>query len=223
MLKENKKPDPQEKDLIDQIADALPIESQAAYYREMRHLRSLPENDEMLRILRAIMFLTLLTEQVPRRVLTEREHLERICSDFLITAKGLSAKGSEYYKQLDSRLIQLPESISKGINPKAIVELINDNLKKQFAMSTIPIVAGELKSSADTIRTAAIEYTQTTEELSVQWRSASSKARDAIWDINSAVSEAVRTSEEATKTFTRAFRKTYHRMLWVICAGTLLV
>jgi hypothetical protein len=78
MMKENKKPDTQEKDLIDQIADALPLVVQALYYREMRHLRSLPENDEMLRILRSMMFLTLLTEQVPSRVLTEREHLERI-------------------------------------------------------------------------------------------------------------------------------------------------
>ena len=39
----------------------------AAYYRELNHCRSLPENDEMLRILRAMQFLTLLMRQVPER------------------------------------------------------------------------------------------------------------------------------------------------------------
>jgi len=32
----------------------------ADYYRELTHCRSLPENDEMLRILRAMQFLALL-------------------------------------------------------------------------------------------------------------------------------------------------------------------
>ena len=45
-----------EPDLIDRIANALPVEVRADYYRELRHCRSLPENDEMLRILRAMEF-----------------------------------------------------------------------------------------------------------------------------------------------------------------------
>ena len=49
-------PDFPEPDLIDRIANALPAELQAGYYREMRHCRSLSENDEMLRILRAMQF-----------------------------------------------------------------------------------------------------------------------------------------------------------------------
>ena len=52
--------DPQEPDTLDRIANALPPEVRADYYREMRHLRSLPENDEMLRILRAMQFLGVL-------------------------------------------------------------------------------------------------------------------------------------------------------------------
>jgi len=37
-----------EPDLIDRIADGLPAEIRADFYREMRHCRSLPDNDEML-------------------------------------------------------------------------------------------------------------------------------------------------------------------------------
>jgi len=36
-------------DLIDRIANALPPEVRADYYHELRHCRSLPEKDELLR------------------------------------------------------------------------------------------------------------------------------------------------------------------------------
>jgi hypothetical protein len=64
-------------DLIDRIGAALPFEVQADYFRKMMHCRSLQENDEMLLILRAMQFLTLLMTQVPERVVNERERLER--------------------------------------------------------------------------------------------------------------------------------------------------
>ena len=40
-------PDP-EPDLVDRIAQDLPADVRAAYYRELNHCRSLPESDEML-------------------------------------------------------------------------------------------------------------------------------------------------------------------------------
>ena len=65
-----------EPDLIDRIANALPDELRADYYRELRHCRSLPENDEMLRILRVMQFLVVLTVQVPDRMATCRLQIE---------------------------------------------------------------------------------------------------------------------------------------------------
>ena len=75
----------QEPDLIDRIANALPVEVRADYYREMRHCRSLPENDEMLRILRAMGFLVLLMVQAPERMATERLRLEEAMAEALRT------------------------------------------------------------------------------------------------------------------------------------------
>jgi hypothetical protein len=43
-----------ESDQIDRIANGLPAELRADYYREIRHCRSLPENDEMLRMSDAV-------------------------------------------------------------------------------------------------------------------------------------------------------------------------
>jgi hypothetical protein len=42
---------------MDRIAQDLTVEVRAAYYRELKHCRSLPENDEMLRIVRAMQFM----------------------------------------------------------------------------------------------------------------------------------------------------------------------
>ena len=63
-------PGSREMDLIDRIAEALPLDIRADYYRELRHCRSLPDNDEMLRILRIMQFLTVLIHQVPERIVS---------------------------------------------------------------------------------------------------------------------------------------------------------
>lgn len=41
-----------QRDLIDRIANGLPANVRADYYRELMHCRALPESDEMLHILR---------------------------------------------------------------------------------------------------------------------------------------------------------------------------
>jgi len=206
-----------EPDLIDRIANALPSEEmRTAYYREMRHLRSLPENDEMLRILRAMMFLTLLTEQVPERVLAEREKLEIICSAIITTTERLETTGSEYYRQLDQRLIELPGDIAAGISPKAIVELITDDLKKQFTLSTIPTVANELAAQAVTIKTDTKEYAQANKELCNSWQATANKAHETIEKIESAVSGAATASQKAAMDFSNTFKKNYTKTLLII-------
>src|ERR1035441_4081005 len=92
-----------ETDLVDRIAAALPAEIRAEYYREFLHCRSLPENDEMLRILRAMQFLTLLMEQVPERVLRERERLERVFGDALERLHSVVEDSGSYQKQLETQ------------------------------------------------------------------------------------------------------------------------
>ena len=238
MTKEPITSNPEEKDLIDRIAEALPDKVRADYYREMVHLKSLPESDEMLRIIRVLGFLTLLTEQVPSLILAEREKLEPICREVISTAKRLEATGSDYYQRLHKQLTQLPDDIATGISPKAIVERINDNLKKQFELSTIPVVAKELAANAVNIKASAREFTSASEELCGSWQSASDKAHraikeierattaavatseQAIKEINTAVTSAVAASEQAAERFIHSFNKTYH---WILGMASFLL
>src|SRR5437016_708286 len=121
-----------EPDLIDRIANELPAEVRADYYREMRHCRSLPANDEMLRILRAMQFLTLLMVQAPDRITTERERFEHLLADATRALQTTIESSEAFQKQLDERLEQLPENIANGINPETIAAEINESLRQQF-------------------------------------------------------------------------------------------
>src|SRR3954451_24535198 len=98
-----------ETDLIDRIANALPEELRGDYCREMAHCRALPESDEMLRILRAMQFLTVLTEQTPARLAAEREQLATTLSDAVRSLESVHQAGVAYHKQLEARLSKLPE------------------------------------------------------------------------------------------------------------------
>ena len=60
--------DPFDDDLIDRIANFVPAEARAAFYRELRHCRSLPQNDEMLRIIRAMQYLVLIMVKLPEQM-----------------------------------------------------------------------------------------------------------------------------------------------------------
>jgi Fe2+ transport system protein B len=227
-------PNLQGKDLVHRIGNALPIELRAEYYSEMLYLENLQETDELLRIIRIMQYLTLLTEQVPSLILTEREKFEPLCREVISTAKRLEATGSDYYQRLHKQLSQLPDDIAIGISPKAIVERINDNLKKQFELSTIPVVAKELAANAVNIKASAREFTSASEELCGSWQSASDKAHraikeiesattaavitseQAIKEINTAVTAAVAVSEQAAERFIQSFNKTYHWILGMV-------
>ena len=130
-----------EADLIDRIANALPAEVRADYYRELRHCRSLPENDEMLLILRAMQYLTLLMVQVPGRVAVEREKFDQLFTTALKTVEKWHQSSEAYQTQLDQRLSRLPVEIAAGISPQAIAGNINESLRQRFVQSTIPETA----------------------------------------------------------------------------------
>ena len=216
-IKDTRNTAPTRKSLIKQIADALPVDIRTDFYEEMLYMESLPESDEMLRIIHVMGFLTLLTEQVPGRVTTEREHFERICREVVETAKRLETTGGRYYQELYKRLTQLPADIANGINPRTIAERINDSLKKQFDMSTIPIISIELAANAERIKATAVEFARASDDLSDSWSSSASKAKRAIEEINTAVTKAVASSEQAAEKFITSFNSTYRWILVMTC------
>src|SRR5690242_8165595 len=142
-------------DLIDRIANALPAELRADYYRELAHCRQLPENDEMLRILRAMQFLVVLIEQAPERVAAEREQLGEVLGRAIESIRVTHEAGIAYQKQLETRIAKLPEEIARGIGPEAIAAKIGESLRQEFQRTGMPAVTEAIGAQAATMRRAS--------------------------------------------------------------------
>jgi hypothetical protein len=168
----------------------LPKEVRADYYRLVSHCRALPESDEMLRILRVMLFLTLLMETVPNRMVEERERLDSLFHSYLPQLREMFAAVLKCHALLDQRLKCLPQRVAAGLNPEAIAACINESLRQQFAKSTIPESARALTQAAAEIKTAAANFSQDASQLGNACRGAAEEARKAITKMESAITAA---------------------------------
>jgi hypothetical protein len=216
-------PDIPEPDLIDRIANALPAELQAGYYREMRYCRSLPENDEMLRILRAMQFWVVLMVQIPERIATERERLEQILADFLKALREIHQSIAIYQAQLNQRLVQLPVQIAEGINAEAIAAKINESLRQQFVRSTIPATAEVLAVAAAQMKKATSEFARSTGTLGDSYRGAAEEARRAVANLESTSSHAISSTKRAAEELVRVLGEEYRWSIYTLLSIALLV
>jgi hypothetical protein len=200
---------PREKDLIDRIADNLPANVRTDYYREMTHCRNLPDNDELLRILRAMQFLSLLIYQAPDRLATEREQLD------LNLDRCVSALTT-----IESRLEVLPEGLSSKIGPEQVAARINESLRQQFVATTIPQTGAALNVIATELERSVNEFVRATKEISNKYDGAASAACAAVQSIESAITSASRTSREATA----ELRQTLLNFCWwILTIGAIVI
>jgi hypothetical protein len=197
-------------DLIDRTARSLPLEVRADYYRELNHCRSLPEHDEMLRILRAMQFLTLLMDQVPQRVVEQREQLERLLGTTLDRIQEAIESSEALHRQLSEQLSELPAEVARGLSPQEIAREVNESLRQQFVRSTIPETSQALAAVATDMKRVSGEFVQATNKLEDAYDGAVRRAHDAVADLHSTASNATdrvrRAAEELSAVFQREFR-----------------
>ena len=215
--------DPQEPDLIDRIANALPVEVRADYYREMRYLRSLPENDEMLRILRAMQFLTALIFDAPLRTATENQKLKEMLVEAFGTIQELIQSMKAQQAQLDQRLTRLPQAVVAGIKPEAIAGSINESLRQLFLQSTIPETASALAVTSAQIKKTNVELIQTARGLSDIHTGIVGETREAIASLKSESSELRKQAANSKQIFDRGKRASFSAVLiFGLSAGLVL-
>jgi hypothetical protein len=202
-------------DLVDRIAQDLPVEVRAAYYRELNHCRSLPENDEMLRILRAMQFLTLLMRQVPDQVTSERARIEAVFSQAVRELRGFAERAGEYRSAIEDRLTDLPAAIIEGLRPELVAREINESLRQQFAASTLPQTAHAMTAAAAEMKTAAASFGKIAATIHDEHRSTAAHATSTIEHLESAVSRAAATAQRAAEQLSGAFRR---ELRWSIFA-----
>jgi hypothetical protein len=212
-----------EPDLIDRIANALPEEIRAEYYRELRHCRSLPESDEMLRLLRAMQFLVLLIEQAPSRVAEERERLDKLLATAVGNISKMSAASETYHTALQRRLTELPSDIAYGINPAAVADKINESLRQEFMRSTIPQTADALGAVSDQMKNVCREFSITADDVSHAYKGAAEDARKAVASLKSEISQAAESSARLTSKLSETFSKAWRWTLFMLVGGALIM
>jgi hypothetical protein len=214
---------PAEPDLIDRIARALPEEFRAEYYRELLHCRSLPESDEMLRLLRAMQFLVLLIEQAPSRVAEERERLGKLLATAMANMSRINAASETYHIALQRKLNTLPADIADGIRPAAVASQINESLRQEFLRSTIPETAEALAVIADRMNNVVSEFAATADGLGNNYRGAAKDAQKAVASLKSEISRATETANRFTTDVAKTFSTAYRWMLVMVAGGALVI
>ena len=203
--------------LMDRIAEALPEQVRADYYREMLHFRQLPEEDEMLRILRAMQFLVLLIQQAPGQVAEERKQLSTLLAVSLKSLQQTHQASVDYQKQLEQRIVELPEAIARGISPEAIANKINESLRQQFAKAGLPETAKALNSVSRDLREAAKQFDETAIKLTGTYRGIAAQAAESIANLETRLASATQTAENAARSLTKTFWSEYR---WSVAALT---
>jgi methyl-accepting chemotaxis protein len=211
---------PEGPDLIDRIANALPDNVRSDYYRELIHCRSLPQNDEMLRILRAMQFLTLLMIQAPADVAAEREKMQRLFGSALQKVHDNLASCLTYQKFLEERLVGIPDQIQKKLKIETIVASLNQDLRQQFAKSTIPETARALALVAESMRRTTAEFDNMAGDLTNSYRGVAEEAQKSIDGIESSVSKAGAAAKRAADNLSQTFHSVYW---WFLAAAAISV
>jgi len=210
-------------DLIDRIANFVPAEVRAAFYRELRHCRSLPQNDEMLRIVRAMQFLVLIMVKLPEQMAMERERFEQIVSRCENLLGDVHEFVDEASRQIDHRLAQVSADIAKALNPPAVAAEINESLRQQFIKTTIPETADALAVNAAQIKKATSAFVSATDSLNNAYDGAVVKADRAIQSLETTSSQAISGNKRQADELMAVIRQDYRWLLFALPVLCILI
>jgi hypothetical protein len=212
-----------EPDLIDRIANALPEGVRADYYRELRHCRSLPENDEMLRLLRAMQFLVLLIEQAPSRVAEERERLDTVLAAAIGNLTRMGQTSEAYHIALQQKITALPDDIAHGISPEVVAGKISEILGQEFMRSGIPRTANALAEISGQMKKVCAEFAVTSDNLGGTYRGAAEDARKAVASMKSEIAQAAAAAARFTSEIAERSSEAWRWSLVMVAGGALVV
>src|ERR1700734_2518671 len=215
--------DPFDDDTIDRIANFLPVEARAGFYRELRHCRSLPQNDEMLRIIRAMQYLVLIMVKLPEQMALERERFEQTVSKCEELLCDVHEFVDEATKRIDQRLAQVSGDIAKALNPPAVAAEINESLRQQFIKTTIPETADALAVNAAQIKKATGEFVSATDSLNNAYDGAVVKADRAIQRLETTSTQAIAGNKHQADELMAVIRQDYRWLLFVLPALCLFI
>ena len=142
------------------------------------YVDSLPEGDELSRIVELLGLLSLVGQRVPDAL-----------GELLIELRRQSKVSADYHGQVDARLAALPSEIAAGVDPKVIAEQMSEVFRQRIEKTgladvtgQLKLATGEIKSLADdttaSLKPAASEIRGVTAAISTEVRKLLTAARD---------------------------------------------
>ena len=151
--------------LFDKLAQLVPPERQAEYYRVLAHTKTLDPDDEMLRILEAMGVLALLTRETPSAIADERMQLKEVLESSLEQTEVARERILEYVRVLESRLADLPGELEAGLDPHKIAKLLGESLRQHFLKSGLPDTAQSLRVTATDLTNAQKQFSEVCQRM----------------------------------------------------------
>jgi hypothetical protein len=151
--------------LFDRLAQLVPPERQAEYYRVLAHTKTLDPDDEMLRILEAMGVLALLTRETPSAIADERMQLKEVLEGSLEQTEAARERMLEYVRVLESRLADLPSELEAGLDPQRIAKSLGESLRQYFLKSGLPDTAQSLRVTATELTSAQKQFTEVCQHM----------------------------------------------------------
>jgi hypothetical protein len=155
-------------------------EDRETYAGLISYFNSIPEHDELFRLVELLGLLTLLGQHIPDAL-----------AEMLVELRAQTTAASEYHAQVDARLASLPEEIAAGVDVEAMAKDMAEGFRQQLAATGLETTANLLRNASREItalsgqisaslKPAAVEYENTSATISrelVRLTSASDELR----------------------------------------------
>jgi hypothetical protein len=186
-------------------------------------LRRLPADDEILRIARAMGFLTIVTRQAPAQIASERRQLAAILDQSVKAIHSARQDMVALHKRLDERLAHLPAEVSEGINPHAIAAVLSESLRQRFNETGLPDTAKSLTLVAQQSKQVAADFDRSSKYLANAYRVAAEDARKSLEDMRLTIQTATSSAKQCATDLTHTFLREYKWSVLVLCSAALAV
>ena len=210
-------------DFIDEIAELLPSEQRQLWYRDMAHLRRLPEDDELLRLARAMGFLALITRQAPVEIACERQKLAASVHAAVTSIEALRRDTATFHQEIGNRLAKLPNEIAEGVNPISIATILGESLRQQFIQSGLPETTRALTLIAKQSEQAATQFGYSCKQVNEACRNTTKDFLDSLSGISTMIQIKSEEAKEATQFLRQTFLREYKWSVLMLCTVALML
>jgi hypothetical protein len=163
------------------------------------YFNSIPEHDEMFRLVELLGLLTLMGQHIPDAI-----------SELLGQLRTQSTAASEYHAQVDARLASLPEEIAAGVDVEALAKDMAESLRQQLA-------ATGLQTTAALLRSASKEITALSGQISATLKPAAQEYKSVSATISSELARLTLASDELRRRNTQLVAQEQTNNWWMQC------